>query len=228
MGEGFQFLDIILFAMVAGFIFLRLRGVLGRRTGHEKPPADVIARRRAEDSEDNVVQLPDAEGQAEEDNAEATADEGEVMVTAGLAQIKVADPSFKKGDFLAGARLAYEMIVTSFANGDTDTLRPLLNDEVYEDFLAAIRRRERKEETLETTLLAINSTDVIEARMACEIAEVTVKFVIEMVNLTLDAQGDVVSGDPRAVQEITDIWTFARDLAGRDPNWTLIATRSSN
>lgn len=228
MGEGFQFLDIILFAMVAGFIFLRLRSVLGRRTGHEKPPPDVIARRGAEDSEDTVVQLPDAEGRAEDSNAEVTADEGEVMVTAGLTQIKVADPSFKQGEFLAGARVAYEMIVTSFAAGDTDTLRPLLNDEVYDDFLAAIMRRERTEETLETTLLAINSTDVIEARMAGETAEVTVKFTSEMVNLTRDAQGEVLSGDPRAVQGITDIWTFARDLAGRDLNWTLIATRSSN
>ena len=228
MGEGFQFLDIILFAMVAGFIFLRLRSVLGRRTGQEKPPADVIARRSAEDSEDEVAQLPDREGWAEEDNAEASAAEGEVLVTAGPTQIKVADPSFDQSDFLAGARVAYEMIVASFANGDTDTLRPLLNDEVYEDFLAAIRRRERNEETLETTLLAITSTDLIEARMAGTTAEVTVKFVSEMVNLTRDAQGEVVSGDPRAVQEITDIWMFARDHRTRDPNWILIATRSSN
>jgi len=228
MGEGFQFLDIILFAMVAGFIFLRLRRVLGRRTGHEKPPPDVIARSGAEESEDNVVQLPDSKDWAEESTAEASAGEGEVMVTTGLTQIKVADPSFKQNEFLAGARVAYEMIVTSFANGDTDTLRPLLNDEVYEDFLAAITRRERKEETLETTLLAIKSTDVIEAQMAGAVAEVTIKFVSEMVNLTRDAQDEVVSGDPRAVQEITDIWTFARDLVSRDPNWTLIATRSSN
>ena len=225
MGEGFQFLDIIFFAMVAAFILLRLRSVLGRRTGREKSPREMLSR---DSNEDNVVPLPDRSEWGDETSLEAGSEEGEMLMTAGLTQVKVADPQFNETDFLAGSRVAYEMTVTSFAGGDTDTLRPLLNDEVYKNFATAIQEREQRGETLESTLLAIKTAEIIEANMSGDVAAITVKFVSEMVNLTRDAEGEIISGDPRDVREVTDIWTFARNTKARDPNWILIATRSPN
>lgn len=233
--EGFDFLDIIFFAIVAAFIVLRLRSVLGRRTGHERPRGQSsMFGRRQDSAEDNVIALPErgAAGGSGEAAAEGDAAMGDAAgVTAmagGLGDIKRADPSFDTNEFLAGARVAYEMIVVSFANGDTDTLQPLLATDVYANFAAAIQDRETRSETLETTLVAINSAEVIEARTEGRSAEVTVKFVSESVNVTRDAAGEAVSGDPRAVEKVTDIWTFARDTHGSDPNWRLIATSSPN
>ena len=225
MGEGFQFLDIIFFAMVAAFILLRLRSVLGKRAGREKSPREMLSR---DSNEDNVVPLPDRSEWGEETSPEAGTEEGEMLMTADLTQVKVADPRFNETDFLAGARVAYEMTVTSFAGGDTDTLRPLVNDEVYKNFANSIQEREQRSETLETTLLAIKTAEIIEANMSGDVAAVTVKFVSEMVNLTRDAEGEIISGDPRDVREVTNIWTFARNTEARNPNWILIATRTPN
>ena len=120
------------------------------------------------------------------------------------------------------------MIITGFSQGDTKTLRPLLSNDVYEDFAGAIKRREEAKENLETTLVGIKEAEVIEAELQGKTAFVTVKFVTEQVNVTKDAKGEVVDGDPSHVATITDIWTFARNTRSRDPNWTLVATRSSN
>jgi len=233
--EGFGFLDIIFFAIVAAFIVLRLRSVLGRRTGHEPPPTQgSMFGRRPDSVEDNVISLPErgaavpVEAAGDAAMSDVPAEEGVTAMAGGLGDIKLADPSFDTNEFLSGASVAYEMIVVSFANGDVDTLKPLLTGDVYANFAGAIQDREARGETLETTLVAINSAEVIEARTEGRSAEVTVKFVSESVNVTRDAAGEAVSGDPRAVEKVTDIWTFARDTRGNDPNWRLIATSSPN
>ena len=238
MGES-KLLDILIFAMIAGFIFLRLRGVLGRRTGQEKPPPDLVSQRRDERGEENVVQLPereprdgdtddiDAEPQAEPAlESEGPEQAGASTLAAGITQVRLADKTFDEVGFIEGARVAYEMIVTSFANSDIDTLRPLVADEVYQNFASAIDLREERQESVETTILSIKSGDIIEAGVSGSIAEVTVKFVTEMVSVTRNSDGEVTAGDTRAVQEVTDIWTFARSTKSSDPNWTLIETRS--
>jgi predicted lipid-binding transport protein (Tim44 family) len=234
MGES-KLLDILIFAMIAGFIFLRLRGVLGRRTGQEKPPPDLVSQRRDESGEENVAQLPErgprdpATGDAEiEPGIESGGpeQEGASSLSAGLTQISLVDNTFDEIGFIEGARVAYEMIVTSFANSDIDTLRPLVADQVYQSFASAIDQREERQESVETTILSVKSGDIIEAGVGGSIAEVTVKFVTEMVSVTRDSEGEVVAGDSRAVQEVTDIWTFARSTKSSDPNWTLIETRS--
>lgn len=231
MGDG-QFLDIILFAMIAAFLVLRLRSVLGKRTGHQRPPpADPFARRRAEaqgparpgeegagTGDEKVIPLPGRDG------APLPSD----PLAAGLTQIRIADPAFSPEGFLKGARAAFEMIVQAYARGDVRTLRNLLNDEVYERFAGAIAEREKAGETLETTLIGIDAADVVEARMDGRTAFVTVKFVSEQVNVTRAADGTVIDGDPGHVATITDIWTFARNTRARDPNWTLVETRSPN
>jgi predicted lipid-binding transport protein (Tim44 family) len=147
---------------------------------------------------------------------------------AAITQIKLADRSFDEEVFVSGARVAFEMVVDSFASGDTDTLQSLLSDEVYENFAAAIRDRVSKDQTHETTMVGFDVTEIIEVEMEGRNALVTVKYVSDQVNVTRDAEGEIVEGDPAAVTRITDIWTFARDVSSSNPNWVLIATRSPN
>ncbi|MBM3554072.1 MAG: Tim44 domain-containing protein [Alphaproteobacteria bacterium] len=227
MGEGFQFLDIIFFALVAGFILLRLRNTLGKRTGNERPPPPFGGGESPEGGRDNVVRLP---GRAPEDAAGSPPEDAalEPKVRAGVEAIRATDPAFSVNDFLGGARSAYEMIVHSFAVGDTDTLRPLLSNEVFGRFAAEIERREKAGETQETTLVGIEEAELAEASVDGRTAEVTVRFKSEMVGATRDAKGEVIDGDPRAPRKVIDIWTFARNLKSSDPNWSLIRTRSGD
>ena len=227
MGEGIQFLEIVFFAMVAVFIILRLRSVLGRRTGHERPPAKTAIHSRSDnDDENSVVALPDHGPEEDRSGGERTPEDE--VVAAGLNEIAAADRSFSLEGFLPGARTAYDMILTSFAGGDTDTLRALLDDDVYSSFQRAIGDRESRGETLETTVVTVKSTDIVEARTRGRLAELTVKFVSEIVNVTRDSDNNVISGHERAVQDLTDYWTFVRDTRAGDPNWNLVATRSEN
>lgn len=228
MGEGLNLLDIVLVAMVAGFIFLRLRSVLGRRTGHERQRPDRFHAR--ESAEDNVVSLPEREQHADDERsreAEAALWAEDSPVGAGLTQIKIADHHFEPGRFVEGARAAYDMIVTAFAKGDRENLRQMLNDEVYENFETAIKTRESQQQLLESTITQMKSADIVDARMNGRQAEITVKFVSDMVSALRDQGGEYVGGQPQE-REVTDIWTFARDTRARDPNWTLIATSSEN
>ena len=215
MDGGFPFIDILFFAMVAAFLILRLRSVLGRRTGHEKPPLA----NHGKPGEDNVVKLGQRRGEGEDAGT---------PLEAGLAQIQVTDRTFDPEEFLVGARVAFEQIVDNFAKGEKDNLRPLLSDEVYDNFTSAIDARDRQGHTLETTLVAIKDAELIEARLDSRIAFLTVKFVTEQINVTRDANDKIIEGDPDHVTQITDIWTFARNTRSRDPNWTLVETGIEN
>ena len=223
-------LDLVIFAMIAAFLVFRLRNVLGRRTGNERPPLEPNARRdgprpapAADNANDeNVVALPD---RGPED---AFVEQAEGALGENLRKIRDADPSFNSKSFVEGARSAFEMVVTSFAAGDRETLRPLLSDEVYENFAGAIVERADKGNTMEMTLVGISSSDIIEASMDGRVAFVTVKFVTEQIEVTRDSAGDVIEGDPTRVTTVNDIWTFARNTRSRNPNWTLVATEAPN
>lgn len=235
MGNGFAFLDIILFAAIAAFLVLRLRKVLGRRTGHEQPPKyDPFAKHQSdESSEDKIIQLPDrAQHRDDEpsDEAElgAEAVPGGTPLEAALTQINLADSKFDPEGFVGGAKIAFEMIVNAFAAGETKVLRPLLSNDVYEEFAGEIKRRHDAKQTFDSTLIGISQAEIIEAELQAKTAFVTLKFISEQVNVTRSASGEPVEGDPNQVLSITDIWTFARNTHSRDPNWTLVATRSSN
>jgi predicted lipid-binding transport protein (Tim44 family) len=237
MGDGVQFLDIIIFAAIAVFLGLRLRGVLGRRTGNERQQRDPFKRPvpesrdetdRDKTGRDKVIPLPDRNRTPTAEPAPADIAKPEAGGLPGLAQIRAADPSFDPQGFLGGARAAFEMIVGAFAAGDAAALKPLLSDEVFENFNGAIKARAKAKETLETTLVGISSAEIVEAELQGRSALVTVKFVSEQINVTKDAEGRIVDGDPATVAAITDIWTFARNTRARDPNWTLVATRSPN
>lgn len=230
MSGGYQFLDIILFALVAAFLILRLRSVLGRRNGHEGPTRDPFeSTSRREKTDEKVVRLPDRSDKPEEVGP-ALGDEEPIPegtpLEMGLTQIRVADPNFSINDFQSGCRIAFETILTAYAAGDTATLKNLLSPEVFGNFSQSIREREEAGETMETTLVGFKSAEVVEAYMAGRTAHITVKFVTQQINVIRDKNGEIVDGDISAIIDVTDFWTFARDTRSSDPNWMLVATGS--
>lgn len=233
MGESFQFLDVILFAIIAGFLVLRLRSVLGRRDGHQggRSSDPFAPRPRSEPKEDKVVPLPNRNDRPDEvvppgAAAEVQADTPRGRLEAGLKQIEIADPNFSAGDFASGARIAFELIVNAFAAGDADSLKPLLSPEVFGNFNQSIQERMGSSQRLDIQLVAVRSAELVEAYMAGRTAHITVKFVSEQMSAVYDADGQVIEGDPAEVTDVTDFWTFARDTRSADPNWMLVATGS--
>ncbi|MEX0808835.1 MAG: Tim44/TimA family putative adaptor protein [Dongiaceae bacterium] len=240
--DSFPYIDILFFAAVAAFLVFRLRNVLGKRIGNEKPEHAQRERAMRKDEreraetdrpdDDKVVQLPDLTAKPDLGPAEAAAAadiRGEPgTVPSGLEKIQRADPSFTPDGFLGGARAAFETIVQAFAAGDLRGLKPLLSETVFDQFRQAVKARESAGQKLETTLVGIDKADIIEADLRERTAVVTISFRSEQVNVIRDKDGNAVEGDATHVEKITDIWTFARNTRSRDPNWTLIATRSPN
>jgi predicted lipid-binding transport protein (Tim44 family) len=220
MGE-FQYFDIILFAMVAAFLVLRLRSVLGRRTGNERR-RELFVRRAPSMPEKGSTLIDSTPGTPPAAAAAVPAD----AVAEGLNQIRRADPSFDPVHFLEGARSAFEMVVTAFASGEKGVLRPLLSDEVFQQFVTAIDERVAAKETLETRIIRLDNSEIIEAELLGRNAQVTVKLTSQQINVTRAMDGSVVDGDPGRPTEKTDYWTFARDTRSTDPNWVLVATSS--
>jgi predicted lipid-binding transport protein (Tim44 family) len=220
MGE-FQYFDIILFAMIAGFLVLRLRSVLGRRTGNERR-RDLFPRRAAP-AADKVPTLVEPDKRIAGPGGEPSPPD---VVAEGLNRIRRADASFDPAHFIEGARAAFEMIVAAFAKGDKAELRPLLSDEVFQRFAMAIDERVAARETLETQIEKLDSVDIVEAGVAERTAQVTLKLVSHQINVTRAMDGSIVDGAPGQPVEKTDYWTFARDTRSTDPNWVLVATSS--
>jgi predicted lipid-binding transport protein (Tim44 family) len=228
----------IIFLALAVFIFLRLRSVLGQRTGRERPPYDPYSARDAvrPSTNDNVVALPGRGSEAPSKPPEPSepterwkgiAEAGSVVAT-GLDGIAREDRTFDAKQFVGGARAAYEMIVTAYAEGDRRTLKNLLSREVYDGFEAAIRDREAKGEKAETRFVSIDKADIIGAEVRSRTAQVTVRFVSQLISVTRDRNGNVIDGSPEKVTDVTDVWTFARDVTSRDPNWKLVATEAGH
>jgi predicted lipid-binding transport protein (Tim44 family) len=226
----------IIFLALAVFIFLRLRSVLGQRTGRERPPYDPYSAREPVRgaTNDNVVTLPGRAAETAQKPVETPEPaerwkgiaEAGSTVAAGLDTIAREDKSFDAKHFITGARAAYEMIVLAYAEGDRRALKNLLSREVYEGFEAAIRERENKGESVESRFVAIDKSDVTAAELRGRNAHITVRFVSQLISVTRDKSGNVIDGSPERVTDVTDVWTFARDLSSRDPNWKLVATEA--
>jgi predicted lipid-binding transport protein (Tim44 family) len=229
----------IIFLALAVFIFLRLRNVLGQRTGTERPPFDRAARNTVPGGPDSSVVpipgkvidqaplAPTAEVTAPSDRWKDVAPAGTALAQ-GLDEIAASDTSFDPKHFLSGARSAYEMIVLAFANGDRRALRDLLSSEVYDSFEAVIRDREKHEQKTETRFVSIDKAELVGAETRDRTAQLTVRFVSQMISVTRDKAGTIVDGNPDKVADITDVWTFARDTTSRDPNWKLVGTGSAH
>jgi len=228
----------IIFLALAVFIFARLRSVLGQRTGRERPPYDPYSARDAAKpvtGPDKVVTLPKAgePAPARKPQAEEPADrwagiaEAGTDVATGLDAIAKAEPGFDIRHFLSGAKGAYEMIVSAFAEGDRKTLKNLLTKEVFEGFAQSIAERESRGETAETRFVALDKADVTQAELKGATAQIAVRFVSDLISVTRNKAGEVVNGSPDRVTSVTDVWTFARDVGARDPNWKLVSTESA-
>ena len=227
----------IIFLALAVFIFLRLRSVLGQRTGSERPPYERSARNAVQGAQDhNVVPMPGtvidqaplaptADPAPPIDRWKGLAEPGTPLAQ-GLDAIVAQDSSFDPRHFISGARSAYEMIVLAFANGDRRALRDLLSSEVFDSFESAIKDRERLERKTETRFVSIDKAELVNAEVRDRAAQLTIRFVSQMISVTRDKAGTIVDGNPDKVADITDVWTFARDVASRDPNWKLVGTGS--
>ncbi len=236
MGSNY---DIILIGLVAVFLILRLRAVLGKRTGSERPPARdpftppappagntprIGEAPPAPSGNDNVIPLPNAGAPAQQRPSFSVNAPGGIRsavlpaASAGVAAIRAVDPNFEPLSFAAGARAA--------AKGDTQPLRPLLDGPTFASFEGAIRGRTERGEKAETTLIGFEASDIAAAELQGSVAQVTVRFVSEQINVVRNADGQIADGNPNEVQKVVDLWTFRRDTKSSDPNWQLVKTES--
>lgn len=224
MSEGVPYADIIILALIAGFILLRLRSVMGTRSeddpnGFTKPMAS--ARQQAE----TIIQLDEKslknKPQEEDPYIAALKDN---TVAEPLEQIKSRDPLFSATEFLMGARMAYEMVFDAFAKGDKQTLKMLLSDSIYQEFLGEIAAREKQENKTETTLVSVVAKDITSATLNKNMARLSVTFKSEQVTLVRDSKGDIIEGNPSQLHHTEDSWVFERDVTSKNPNWKIIET----
>lgn len=222
---------LIVFAALAVFVIWKLRSVLGMRVDRDAaPPARFAPRPPAPAA---VAPAPNAAPVAEAparpsgaERWEGVAEKGVAAAWSGLDAVAAADPGFDGKAFLSGARRAYELIVTAFAKGDRETLKPLLSQDVFDGFSAEIARRERQGETMETAVVAIDSATVDAARAAAARNEVTVRFDARLMSVRRDRAGETIDGGQ--TRKVVERWTFARDPRAGDPNWKLVATQAED
>lgn len=239
MRDPFDMTTIIL-AALAIFVLWKLWSVLGSRSGTEKPPSNPFAKAvpRSDkqpdpsDAASNVIRLPGAAlaaNPARNDNDlerwKGFCDPGSA-VWAGLDSIAAADAEFAVPVFLKGAKAAYEMIIAAFAAGDQKTLKNLLAKDVFESFSAAIRAREQRGETVATTFVSLDKAILEHAQFKAPMAQISVRFQAKLISVTRGRDASIIDGSAESIVDMVDIWTFARDIGVRDPNWRLIATET--
>ncbi|MBL12139.1 MAG: hypothetical protein CFH08_01016 [Alphaproteobacteria bacterium MarineAlpha3_Bin7] len=222
MGD-YGFIDIVLFAMIAAFLILRLRSVLGkhRNSGEGKSNLGLHTL-----TQSHKTDKQPAEGDSKEESKIESQNSEKDNDGVDLTEIQGAIPGFEKGEFLAGVRAAFEIIVNSFSSGDKEKLAGLLSDEVFNNFSSAITDRERQGHVSESSLIRIIDTVLLEANISDGSVLLTVKILSEQINATKGEEGEVVDGNPDLVLEVADIWTFSKEIESPDPNWRLVATRS--
>ncbi|MDC0200525.1 Tim44/TimA family putative adaptor protein [Candidatus Pelagibacter sp.] len=196
MNHSFEYIDIILLAMIAGFIFLRLRGILGKKTGHEENIGTTFTH--------DFPTKKEKQQKLDETNFDEKA----------------------KSDFLKGAKIAYESIITSFSSGDLKKIKTLLDKKVFSDFNEAIEERKNKGLISETTFIGINSADIKNYNQINNNFEVKVDFVSEIISCVKDKEKKLVSGSPEKIKKVYDTWKFSRNVKSINPNWLLVDTQA--
>ena len=212
-------IQLLVLAGIALFLVLKLKNVLGTRTGFEKPQITPASKRDDVRRDFEVI-----EGGPDRDITDFV-DEGSADAKA-LAEMKAAEPDFSVNDFVAGARQAYEMILMAFENGDLSEVQPFLSEDVYEAFLSGIADREDKGLKVDASFIGVRETTLREATFdeATKNAQITLRFICELTSVVRDSAGTVVEGDANAIKKQRDVWTFARQMGTGDPNWKLVAT----
>lgn len=232
---SFDPLNILLIA-VALVVFWRLRSVLGTRTGAEKPPFDLFGSRRGtgQDPAGAISRIPDAPPLPANDQGDREppppvwkgyAEDGSPLA-ATLGRMAESDPTFTPRSFVDGAKLAYEMVVEAFARGDKGALKNLLSKDVLDGFSRVIDTRVSQGQRVESRFVGIDRAILQQASLTGRKASITMEFVSELISATYDRTGQLVDGDPKEIRQVTDVWTFERDVGSRDPNWKLVATEA--
>ncbi|MBN66463.1 MAG: hypothetical protein CMM94_02715 [Rickettsiales bacterium] len=225
MGGEIPYGDIIVIGAIAAFILLRYRSILGQKTGHDvSQPKQKSA--PLEDN-DRIIQLPERQREKEKKDQEEAlklAELDDPDVASAIAQMKMEDAGFSIDEFLQGARMAHDMVITAFSKHDRATLKMLLAEDVYKEFESELEKQEKNNKRHETTLVAVNESEVSEAQLKKSTAIITVRFVSEQIQVVRDESGKVVEGDPSDIIEVEDEWVFERDLRSRNPNWTITDT----
>ena len=198
MNNSFEYLDIILLAMIAGFIILRLRGMLGRRTGHERKTLGNLFNK----------------GSAQKDNKESVVN---------LSSSKL--DNIAKEQFIKGAKAAYETSITSFANGDKKALKPLLNKEIYQNFSDEIDHRKKENLKSELTFVGVKSAEIKNFEKKDNIYIFTVNFVSEIITCKKDKNNKIIEGNPDIIKTVKDVWKFSKNMWSSNPNWYLVETQ---
>ncbi|MGR3621224.1 Tim44/TimA family putative adaptor protein [Pseudophaeobacter sp.] len=211
-------IQLLVLAGIAVFLILRLKSVLGTREGFEKPPVAPSQKRSNRPDLEVIEGGPDLDitDYVEDGSAQATA----------LAAMKRVEPSFQVGEFVQGARGAYEMILMGFEKGELDSLQGFLAEDVFDSFVEAVAQREDQGLTIEAEFIGVRETALINASFdeSTRLAEITMRFVAELTSVVRDREGEIVEGDPKAVKRQKDTWVFARNMGADDPNWQLVAT----
>jgi predicted lipid-binding transport protein (Tim44 family) len=226
MNDGIPYADIVILALIAGFILLRLRSVLGSKMGNDHPdyfnrPANVLPEKL-----EPVVQIDEKslkpKPQEETDAYMATL--SNPAVSEVLNSIKDKDTQFSATHFLEGARGAFEMIFEAFAKGDGETLKFLLSDPIFQEFSKHMAARGTQENKTETTLVSVQAKDITHASIDGTVAHITVKILSEQVTVVRNPKGEIVDGNPSDIHHVDDNWTFERDVTAKNPNWKVIET----
>lgn len=222
-------LTLVILAAVAAFLLLKLRNVLGERSGFENPEEfrRNAGQDGAEQGGENVVAMPTrGDGRDDSDEDIFLYTEPETDLGKALKAIKTADRDFDVREFMDGAKAAYEMLLTAYETGDKDTLKQFLTAEVYDAFGAAIDERKARNLSTDMRFVGIRTAEPVSASFDPEtqVGEVTVRYVAEVVTAVRDANGEVIEGDPSVVRRTADTWTYSRRLNQNDPNWRLAAT----
>lgn len=225
MSEGFPYADIVILALVAGFILLRLRSVLGQKGDNDKP--DFLQSSKISIIKDDpIVQLSDKSLKPKPlmDLDPYVSSISDSNILQAIKDIKAKDPLFNTTSFIEGAKMAFEMVFDAFAKGDKQTLSMLLSQEIYNDFLRHIDEREKQENKPETTLLSVRVKEILRANLDKNNARFTVSFESEQVTIERSRSGEIVSGDPSDTHHVNDEWVFERDITSKNPNWKIIET----
>lgn len=220
---NFLLLDLLIFGGIALFLYFRYKGILGTKHGDERERKTIFDVKKDEKPSKTAYTTPDQDKMTPQDFIQST---GNKNIDATLTKISLKDRSFTPHDFINGAKYAFEMIVEAFAKGDKETLEPLLSGELMDSFEAVIDDRAEKGHILHTDIINVKKADITEAGVFDNKASVTVSFTADEVKILKNTAGEVLLGDPDQIHEITDIWTFTKDLDTRDPNWILTATRT--
>jgi predicted lipid-binding transport protein (Tim44 family) len=227
MSDGSSYADIIILALVAGFILLRLRSVLGQKIGNDEPDFLKQAQARPETPDEPIIKLGDKAlkfkiKEPEPDTYLQSVKEKDIADV--LTAIKAKDAGFMATQFMQGAKMAYEMVFDAYNKDDKATLKMLLSDDIYNDFVSAIEERSKSDRKAETTLVSVVAKDITKASFSGNMARLMVMFSIEQVTVVRDAEGKIVEGDASQVQRVEQDWMFEKDISSKNPNWKIIET----